>query len=65
MDWQSNALLAYQKEYLKDEVGLEVSSFGTVETVLREHISLVISCSHPITHGAWQYLPNVVEVRKS
>merc|ERR1712222_228039 len=60
MDWQSNALLAYQKEYLKDEVGLEVSP--TIGTVLREHISLVLSCSHPITHGAWQYLPNVVQV---
>merc|ERR1712032_1127922 len=53
-------LLAYQKEYLKDEVGLEVSP--TIGTVLREHISLVLSCSHPITHGAWQYLPNVVQV---
>jgi len=62
MDWQSNALLAYQKEYLKDEVGLEVCPSGTVEAVLRDHISLVLSCSHPITHGAWQYLPNVVEV---
>ena len=62
MDWQSNALLAYQKEYLKDEVGLEVSP--TVETVLRERISLVLSCSHPITHGAWQYLPNVVQVKQ-
>ena len=62
MDWQSNALLAYQKEYLKDEVGLEVSP--DVGTVLREHISLVLSCSHPITHGAWQYLPNVVQVKQ-
>ena len=64
MDWQANALLAHQKEYLKDEVGLGMSSADTVETVLRERISLVLSCSHPITHGAWQYLPNVVEVRK-
>jgi len=62
MVWQANALLAHQKEYLKDEVGLDMSSAETVETVLRERISLVISCSHPITHGAWQYLPNVVEV---
>ena len=64
MVWQANALLAHQKEYLKNEVGLDMSSAETVETVLRERISLVISCSHPITHGAWQYGPNVVEVRK-
>ena len=62
MDWQSNALFTYQKKYLKDEVGLEVSPPGTV---LRERISLVLSCSHPITHGSWQHLPNVVEVRIS
>ena len=51
IDWQANALFAYQKEYLKNEVGLEVSD---AETILRERISLVISSSHPITHGAWQ-----------
>ena len=60
IDWQANALFGYQKEYLKDEVGLEVSDS---ETILRERISLVISSSHPITHGAWQFLPNVIEVR--
>ena len=59
IDWQANALFAYQKEYLKDEVGLEVSD---PEKILRERISIVISSSHPITHGAWQYLPNVIEV---
>ena len=65
MDWQANSQLAYQKEYLKNEVGLEVCASGSVATVLRDRISLVISCSHPVTHGAWQYAPNLVEVRKS
>ena len=63
MDWQANSQLAYQKEYLKNEVGLEVCASGSVATVLRDRISLVISCSHPITHGAWQYNPNVIEVK--
>ena len=61
IDWQANALFAYQKEYLRDEVGLELSD---PERILRERISLVISSSHPITHGAWQFLPNVIEVRR-
>ena len=60
LDWQANALHAYQNEHLKNEVGFEISY---PETILRERISLVISSSHPITHGAWQYLPNVIEVR--
>ena len=59
LDWQANALHAYQNEHLKNEVGFEISY---PETILRERISLVISSSHPITHGAWQYLPNVIEV---
>ena len=59
LDWQTNAIFAYQKEYL-NEYGIEVSH---PDAILRERISLVISSSHPITHGAWQYLPNVIEVR--
>ena len=61
MFWQAGALFSHQKQHLKERVGLEMSS--SPENILRKHNSLVLSCSHPITHGAWPYLPNVVEVR--
>ena len=52
----------YQEEFLREELGLEV---GEPEGVMRSRSSIFISASHPITHGAWQYLPNIIQVRLS
>ena len=52
-------LFSHQREFLSTELGLQVQdSF----TSFRERNSVLLACSHPITHGAWQYGPNIVEV---
>ena len=30
--------------------------------IMRDRFSILIGCSHPITHGSWPYLPNIIEV---
>ena len=59
MEWQTSSLYQYQKEFLSSELGLDVAHPGTT---MRTKMAMVIAASHPITHGAWQYAPNVVEV---
>ena len=58
--FHTGSLFAHQQEFLRSSLGLESRE---PETILRERSALLLSGSHPITHGAWQYLPNVIEVR--
>ena len=30
--------------------------------ILRDRLSIILSASHPVTHGAWPYLPNYIEL---
>ena len=59
MDWLSNSVFEYQQKFLKAELGLEVVH---PSVTLKKKFSILVACSHAITHGAWQYLPNVIEV---
>ena len=59
MDWLTNSMFKHQQKFLNDELGLEVAH-PTV--TLQQKFSILVACSHAITHGAWQYLPNVIEV---
>jgi len=34
----------------------------SIEEVNRRRFAIFLSNSHPITHGAWQYAPNIIEV---
>ena len=61
IEWQTNGIFGYQQEYLRKELGLTVSH---PDVILRERSSITIACSHPLTQGAWQNLPNVIEVRR-
>ena len=60
MNWLTASQFEYQKEFLSSQLGVEVVHPGIT---MREKLALVVAASHPITHGAWQYAPNVVEVR--
>ena len=60
MDWQASSLYKYQKQFLRSELDIAVVHPGIT---MREKLALVVAASHPLTHGAWQYAPNVVEVR--
>ena len=35
----------------------------SVEEIVEARFSLLIGASHPVTHGAWPYLPNVIQVQ--
>ena len=59
MSWHTSSLFTHQQEFLRNTLGLESRD---PKTILRERSALLLSGSHPITHGAWQYLPNVIEV---
>ena len=61
MIWWTGFIFSFQKDFLKSELGLDVND---PDTILTERLAIYLSHSHPITHGAWQYLPNIVEVRK-
>jgi len=45
--------------HLSQELGRPVRRSSEV---VRDRFSLYIGCSHPVTHGAWPYLPNVIQV---
>ena len=60
MNWHTTSMFNHQKEFLRSFFGLESRDPATI---LRERSALLLSGSHPLTHGAWQYLPNVIEVR--
>jgi len=58
-NWQTDSMFAYHKEFLKEELGVEVKD---PHLTLREKVALVLAASHPVTHGAWQYTRNIIEV---
>ena len=60
MDWLTASQFEYQKEFLSSELGVDVVN---PRITMRDKLALVVASSHPITHGAWQYAPNVIEVR--
>ena len=49
----------HQAAFLQKELGLAVRS---ADLVLQERVSVMLAASHPVTHGAWAYLPNIIEV---
>ena len=55
----SHQLHLHQAAFLKKELGLVVRS---PDLVLPERVSVMLAASHPVTHGAWPYLPNIIEV---
>ena len=60
MNWHTTSMFNHQKDFLRSFFGLESRDPATI---LKERSALLLSGSHPLTHGAWQYLPNVIEVR--
>ena len=59
LDWIADEMYNHQKEFLKNQLSLEISH---PELTIKDKFSVLLTCSHVITHGAWQYLPNVIEV---
>ena len=59
VNWQTDLVFEHQREYLVREVGMEVEH---PRVTIRRRTALMIACSHPVTHGAWQYAPNTIEV---
>jgi len=59
LGWQTNLMYSYQKKFFFDEFGIELSHPG--DTQIKKQ-ALYLGGSHPITHGAWQYNPSVIEV---
>ena len=57
----SNQFHKHQSAFLEEELGLVVRS---PDVVLEERVAVMLTSSHPITHGAWPYLPNIIEVGK-
>lgn len=55
----SSAVHGYQAPYLEQELGLVTRPPAVV---MKERVALMLTCSHPLTHGAWPYTPNIVEV---
>lgn len=58
-NWQTDSMFVYHKEFLKEELGVDVQD---PHLTLREKVALVLAASHPVTHGAWQYTRNIIEV---
>ena len=58
-DWMTNSMFEHQQKFLKAELGIDVVH---PSVTLQQKFSILVACSHAITHGAWQYLPNVIEV---
>jgi len=58
-NWQTDSMFVYHKEFLKEELGVDVKD---PHLTLREKVALVLAASHPVTHGAWQYTRNIIEV---
>ena len=50
VNWQTDLVFEYQREYLVKELGMEVTH---PRLSLRQRTALMIACSHPVTHGAW------------
>ena len=59
MDWFFDGMFPYQRDFIRKEFDFEISHHTTT---LKERCALLLACCHPITHGAWQYTPNIIEV---
>ena len=59
--WWTQVQFEYQEEFLRGNLGLDVKD---PSSVMKSRASIFISVSHPVTHGAWQYLPNIIQVIK-
>jgi len=55
----SNQFHKHQSAFLERELGVIVRS---PDEVLEERVAIMLTSSHPVTHGAWPYLPNIIEV---
>ena len=59
VNWMTNSMFEHQQKFLKAEFGLDVVH---PSVTIQQKFAILLAGSHPITHGAWQYLPNVIEV---
>ena len=55
MKWLANSV----NEYLHQELGKHTRHS---HDIIRDRLSVILSASHPVTHGAWPYLPNFIEL---
>ena len=54
------AVLLYKMDQIRtQELGYQLPSN---EEIMEERFSVFLSNHHPVTHGSWPYLPNVIEV---
>ena len=58
-DWFFDGMFPYHRDFIQKELGLKISHHAKT---LKERCALLLASSHPITHGAWQYTPNIIEV---
>ena len=61
LGYMSNQFHKHQSAFLEKELGIVVR---IPDLVLEERVAIMLSSSHPVTHGAWPYLPNIIEVDK-
>ena len=59
VDWYSDRMFLHQWGFIQQEFGDKIKYHATT---LRERCALLLASCHPITHGAWQYTPNIIEV---
>ena len=57
--YMSHQFHKHQSAFLEKELGIVVRS---PDLVLEERVAIMLTASHPVTHGAWPYLPNIIEV---
>ena len=61
LGYMSNQFHKHQSAFLERELGVMVRS---PDEVLEERVAVMLTSSHPVTHGAWPYLPNIIEVHQ-
>jgi len=59
LGYMSHQFHKHQSAFLEKELGIAVRS---PDLVLEERVAIMLTSSHPVTHGAWPYLPNIIEV---
>ena len=59
MDWFFDGMFPYQRDFIQKEFDFEISHYAKT---LKERCALLLASCHPITHGAWQYSRNIIEV---
>jgi len=50
------------KDIHKARAEILKQDFASIEDINRRRYTVLLSNSHPLTHGAWQYGPNIIEV---